>query len=84
MFAELNHGRWIVCCPEDGCTNAELATTDRFLCSVCGERGRIVWPVERGEIERLTLVRPVKNRNWTPGESVALLVAENLEHEVRI
>lgn len=82
MFAELNHGRWIVKCPE--CPSAERATTDRFHCTECGVSGRVVWPAERAEIERLTLVRPTENRNWTPGESTDLLVADNLEHEVRI
>lgn len=81
MFAELNHGRWIVRCPK--CPNAELAS-ERFRCSECGAAGRVVWPEDRTEIERLTLVRPTVNRNWSPGESVALLAAENLEHEVRI
>lgn len=84
MFVELNHGRWVVDCPEDGCFNAELATTDRFVCSICGHRGRIVWPDNRAEIERLTLVRPVRNRNWFPGETVAGLAAENAEHGVRV
>jgi hypothetical protein len=33
-----------------------------------------------GTIEAILLMRPVENQNWEPGESVAQLARENLEH----
>ena len=81
MFAELNHGRWIVPCPE--CPNAERAG-ELLRCSECGVSGRVVWPEDRAEIERLMVGRPVAAQSWVPGESVDVLAAENIEHGVSV
>ena len=88
MFAELNHGRWIVKCPE--CPSASErggpGFTDgvSFVCVNCGAGGVPVWPEDRDRIEVAVQGRPQRNRNWEPGEPVDLLIAENIEHEVGI
>lgn len=89
VFAEVNHGRWIVRCPV--CPSAALASerTKLFLCPECGspENGNrwyaVIFPPFKRAIENVLLRRPMRNpnhaptRNWLPGETVADLVAEN-------
>lgn len=78
-----NHGRWVVECPD--CAGAQLAcaTDHRFLCNYCGNTAvdgawrRIAWPQDRNEIEEALAVRPQPNRNWSPAQTVADLLAEN-------
>lgn len=83
--AYVNHGRWVVECPD--CHGAQLAckTDRRFMCHCCGNQyvgGRwraVVWPSERqvAAIEKLLVARPDEvNRNWV-GESFAKLKQEN-------
>ena len=79
--ARVNHGRWIVDCE---CLGAELAFEEgEFMCLSCfnfelGHKYRkVVFPKNRKKIELLLIGRPVANRNWSPGESLAKLKAEN-------
>ena len=45
----------------------------------------VVWPAEMRAIEGILQARPMReNRNWYPGESVARLVGENIEHGLGI
>lgn len=92
----MNWGRWIASCPDSACPNAEhygpdpYANTaphigglkdDRFDCSFCKRTFGVEWPQERTEIEVELQLRPVPStRNWIPGEPVAHLTAENIEH----
>lgn len=78
-----NHGRWIVACPD--CLGAQLAcaTDHRFMCNECGNIAidglwrKTVWPKSAKAIAAELDRRPkAANRNWTPGETVALLRAE--------
>lgn len=84
VAARVNHGRWIVDCPTEGCVGAELASEVRpFVCISCTAGPYvIVWPDERAEIEALLEPRPTEAQNWEPGETVEFLQAENDEHGV--
>lgn len=49
----------------------------------CGWRGPVEWPPDIRDLERVLLARPVSaTRNWTPGETLFQLVAENAEHGI--
>ena len=41
-------------------------------------------PPERTEIEAALAPRPPEHRNWLPGEPVATLRAENIEHGAEV
>lgn len=81
--AYVNQGRWVVDCPD--CNNAQLAckTDPRFLCNECGNVvvgnlwRPVTWPPNVAGIETVLEVRPIANQNWTPGETIQDLVAEN-------
>lgn len=93
--AYASFGRWVAMCPR-GCMNAERfgmqeatpgkpggLTDEFFLCSECGITCRAVWPSNVREIESLLNLRPLPiNRNWLPGETLADLHVENLEHGI--
>lgn len=80
--AYLNHGRWVVDCPD--CNGAQLAcrTDHRFMCNECGNvviagLWRMVsWPADLDAIEAALAGRPIHNQNWRPGETVDDLLAE--------
>jgi len=83
----VNHGRWAAFCPH--CTGASLAdpADHRFFCVDCLNMhvdGRVIyarWPKDWQEIEQRLLLRPdADTRNWMPGERLADLDAENIEH----
>lgn len=79
----VNHGRWIVECPD--CHDAQLASRHdpRFMCVACGNASvggkwrRVTWPAKANQIEELLEVRVAALQNWAPGETVADLKAEN-------
>lgn len=61
-YARLDHGRWIVQCPE--CSSAQLAasTDPRFYCIECGNSGTgawlpVIWPDDRLAVETEALGR---------------------------
>jgi ribosomal protein L37AE/L43A len=94
LVARINHGIWVASCecgarglPRPGC----VVFVDRQIgwCARCGNQstGRGWRPVvvppepERRQIEAVLLCRPnVGDRNWEPGETVADLVQQNLDH----
>lgn len=83
--AFVNHGAWLVRCPE--CRGAEYAWEEGyFLCCSCKNSylghnyRRLVFPAERKAIEWLLILRPLNNRNWNWTESVDDLERENEEH----
>jgi hypothetical protein len=58
--------------------SAKDGTVKRF---VCGQRIEPLFPPDHDEIEEVLGMRPtMEARNWYPGETVPMLVAENLEH----
>ena len=85
LRAYVNHGRWVVKCE---CGGAEKAWEEGlFMCQSCfnskhQHRLRLaMFPKNRAEIEKLLLVRPLENRNWSPSETLAFLKAENSAHK---
>lgn len=81
--AVVNHGRWVIACPD--CSGAQLAclTDPRFMCSDCGNAGNrglwrpVVIPADVAGIEAALAVRSADLQNTTAGQTVADLVAEN-------
>lgn len=83
VAARVNHGRWIVDCPS--CPNAHLLPAEgrAFVCAECGSGPHDVEiPHDRDDIDAALAVRNDVNRNWSPGETVDDLLAENTEHGV--
>lgn len=82
--AYVNHGRWVVDCPD--CRNAQLAcrTDHRFMCNECGNVAvgnlwrPVIWPANAQKIESLLENRPRENQNWEPDESRVSLATQNL------
>lgn len=85
--AYVNWGRWVADCPRADCANAEqlVRGAPRFACSFCGYTCSVSWPDEAKRIVEALAARPVPStRNWLPGETVAMLEAENVEHGVPV
>lgn len=88
--AYVNHGRWVVDCPD--CRNAQLAcrTDRRFMCNECGNIaiGRlwrpVEWPDDAERIAGLLENRPRQYQNWNPAEGLEQLAIENLENTGKI
>jgi ribosomal protein L37AE/L43A len=96
VAARINHGRWLVDCP--GCNSALVVDLSQpvFMCVECGNAGNegkwftVAVPRNRAAIEAELLKRPINgrnsasaiNRNWEPGETVATLKQENIDHGV--
>lgn len=88
--AYVNHGRWVVDCPD--CRNAQLAckTDPRFMCNECGNVAvgslwrPVIWPANVQGVESMLQNRPVENQNWEPAQSKVGLAIENLMHGGRI
>ena len=89
--ARANGGRWIADCPQAGCDGAMYVSFDdpRFFCCECRNAGfggvpvKVVLPKDRAAIETVLLERPVPaTRNWTPGETIGQLEAENVGNGV--
>lgn len=81
--AHINFGRWGVQCPD--CPGHEDADPAEpvFFCLSCGNDGyfcQVIFPENRAEIESILLARPIQNRNWEPGETLADLQADNDQH----
>ena len=86
-LAEVNHGRWVVDCPDPDCSSAQLAAREdpRFLCVSClNERTAagawlpVAWPEQVDDIEAVLRERDTVNANYRAGETVAVLIQENL------
>jgi hypothetical protein len=87
--AVVNHGRWIARCPCCAPGAMLLSKADRrFWCVLCGMARNAGHPMWVGfpnvgdirTIETILLMRPRENQNWEPGEPIAQLARENLEH----
>lgn len=85
--AYVNHGRWVVGCPD--CNNAQLAcrTDKRFLCNECGNVAvsglwrPVIWPTDAAAIETELEKRKLPNQNWAPTQSLKDLKAETIVHK---
>jgi ribosomal protein L37AE/L43A len=84
--AVVAHGTWTVRCAF--CKTPALTRPDWRVayCGECGARyARIEFPAEAREIERMLVMRPMReNQNWFPGETVMDLALENQEHDCRV
>lgn len=87
VWAEINHGRWIVDCPF--CNNAEFGWDDHFFfCTECknieinGQLVTVLIPPYKQAIETLLEKRPIKNQNWKYPETVDDIAKENKEHRL--
>jgi hypothetical protein len=86
-YAEANWGRWVARCVRPWCTNAialELGQVE-FLCiggpDACGYSTVVVWPPDPQAIEAILGMRPVRRtQNWSVGETLEDLLAENAAH----
>lgn len=86
ILAYISRGAWLAHCPD--CRGVEYAWEECFfVCCSClnskvGHKvRRSAFPAERKEIEELLEARPLLNRNWYPGETLADLKRENREHK---
>ncbi len=80
MIAYLNHGRWVVDCPDPDCAGASIAG-DLFVCENCKRVAPVEWPEYKTLIDATTSLRPVpETRNWQPGETIDDLRRENAAH----
>lgn len=84
--AFVNNSRWLVACPDLSCQGCQYAskTDPRFFCNYChnakvgGGWVDVTWPDDLDAIEKALAARlDPRTRNWTPGETVAALLAEN-------
>ena len=96
--ARINHGRWMVDCA--GCNSALVVDLGQlvFMCVECGNNQndrkwlRVTIPKNRKAIEAELLKRPwngrnpaeAVNRNWEPGETLAMLKQENIDHGIGV
>lgn len=84
--AYVNQGRWVADCPT--CRGSELVDPDEnfFFCLSCFNRAianrarRVTFPDFIREIDRVISVRPLRNQNWFPQETLEQLLTENMEH----
>lgn len=94
-MARVSWGRWVADCPRTGCPNAEHfgrdpgsghvggLTGSAFRCALCQLHCPAIWPENVDDIVRLLSVRPVPaTRNWSPGETLHDLLAENVQHGI--
>lgn len=99
VMAEVVRSSWRVMCPFcPGGLWAEPPTSDLpdgepFFCVDCLMQAnafrpmRVIWPVDRLQIERVLLLRPDPlTRNWLPGrgETLEVLQFENKQHGHRV
>lgn len=85
-YAFAEWGMWKACCPRPGCTNAMRLDADQplFAClgpHSCGIEAPVIWPADPQAIEAILAMRPLAiNQNWSPGETLEDLLAENAAH----
>lgn len=88
LKARVDHGRWIVDCPD--CKGAECVTLDDpvFMCLSCGNEAiegklyKVKFPpsAKRSKVEALLVERPLYAQNWRPEESINQLKKENAKN----
>jgi len=98
VSARINHGRWIVDCVGcNSAMIIDLAELI-YMCPECGNSHndgkwiKVLLPADRKAIENELLKRPWNgrnpadagggSRNWEPGETVAMLHQENINHGI--
>ena len=88
LQAFVSHGKWLVQCE---CGGGEKVWDEGWMmCMSClnGRHGHkyrpTKFPRQRRAIEGLLQVRPVPNRNWRPGENLALLRRDNQIHAAEL
>ena len=65
LYAQINHGRWIACCPE--CNSGQVVTPDdpRMFCVECLSGWfRVVFPADTAAAEQSIEQQPVRDQNW--------------------
>lgn len=97
LKAHINHGRWIADCPQ--CGGSEIVYVGRpFVCqsmlaggfhgehAACGFTADVEFPGpdEKQAIEAVLIQRPIKHRNWEPGETVLMLIKENEDNQATL
>ena len=93
LKAYVNHGRWLVTCPQ--CGGAEIVKVNQpFHClgqvnvgfhgetTACGCVMDVEWPDEKLAIEAVLIKRKLEHRNWIFGETVEMLKAENIQQGI--
>lgn len=88
LGVRVEHGRWLVDCPD--CNGAQFASRKdlRFWCVDCrnaavgGLWRRVAWPDDAEQAEQVLAARPLQaTRNWRPGrEALDDLARENQAH----
>lgn len=88
VYAKIVRNQWVADCGE--CQGSIIIEPGQpFMCIEClntsnGHYARpILWPDDRSrlQIESILLGRyQYINRNWEPGETIEMLIAENIEH----
>lgn len=87
VHAYVNHGRWVVDCPDEHCGGASAAAPEwPFMCPAClnvkvsSLWREVAWPAELESIVMLLEQRDFPTQaNWTVGEPVDQLLVENVE-----
>jgi len=97
VAARINHGRWMVDCSSCTNSALVVDFSELiFMCAGCGNADnagewlRITIPANWEAIEYELLKRPwngrnpaeAQNRNWEPGENLATLRQENIDHGI--
>lgn len=65
LYAQINHGRWVACCPE--CNSAQITTPadPRMYCVECLSGWFVVvFPTDTTAAERSIEQQPVREQNW--------------------
>lgn len=85
-MAEINHGRWVVNCPAEGCYSAQVGDPQdpRYFCVTCGLGWfDVVYPKPEfiEALEELFAMVPLpENRNWVPSETIASIKRSISDH----
>jgi len=82
----INHGRWLVECPNCHSAVQTSRDFDYYICPECGSPENdsqwynVGYPIERAELEAALLKRPLISQNWNYLETVADLKKENADN----
>jgi DNA-directed RNA polymerase subunit M/transcription elongation factor TFIIS len=84
--AYINHGRWVIDCPNcNGGIRADrddngnpVSTGGEVICGNCKHKYKVKFPGDKEQAEAVMHHRPVENQNWHPdNESLSDLKSEN-------
>lgn len=90
LLARVDHGRWLVDC--DTCKSAEAIWYDApmMFCRSCrnpsthGMWRKVALPKERNDIIAILNLRPTQHQNWSPGDTLEELRADNELHQIGV